>query len=76
MKINQLNKEALATVILYVLYFFWWYYFAYIYTPKGNYFIFGLPKWFFYSCVVGLILVNILVYIMVKFVFKEIELDE
>ena len=33
-------------------------------------------EWFFYSCVVGLILINILVYICVKFFFKDIDFDK
>ena len=71
---NQINKEALITIFLYFLYFLWWYYFAYIYPPKNveDYkYVLGLPDWFFYSCVLGFILVNLLVYIVVKFFFKN-----
>ena len=39
-------------------------------------FIFGLPRWFFYSCVVGLFLINILVFLAVKFFFKDIDLEQ
>jgi hypothetical protein len=75
---NQINKEALITIFLYSLYFLWWYYFAYIYPPQNveEYkYILGLPDWFFYSCVLGFILVNLLVYIAVKFFFKNIDLE-
>lgn len=75
---KQIQKEALLTVGLYLFYFLWWYYFAYHYGAKEvehyNY-ILGLPEWFFYSCVLGLVVVNVLVYIVVKFCFKEIPLD-
>lgn len=75
---NQINKEALITIFLYILYFLWWYYFAYIYPPKNveDYkYVLGLPDWFFYSCVLGFVLVNLLVYIVVKFFFKNIDLE-
>ena len=39
-------------------------------------YILGLPEWFFYSCVVGLVLINILVYICIKFFFKDIDFDK
>ena len=75
---NQINKEALITIFLYFLYFLWCYYFAYIYPPKNveDYkYVLGLPDWFFYSCVLGFVLVNLLVYIVVKFFFKNIDLE-
>ena len=75
---NQINKEALFNIFLYFFYFFWWFYFAYIYPPKNveDYkYVLGLPDWFFYSCVLGFVLVNLLVYIVVKFFFKNIDLE-
>ncbi|CAM3464371.1 YhdT family protein [Pseudostreptobacillus hongkongensis] len=75
---KQINKEALISIILYFMYFLWWYYFAYIYPPKNveEYkYILGLPDWFFYSCIVGFILFNILVIIITKVFFKNIDLD-
>lgn len=71
---RQINKEAILTCLLYVFYFAWWYYFAYMY-PKGKEYIFGLPAWFFYSCVLGLVVINILVFIVIKLFFKEINLE-
>lgn len=76
---KQIKKEALITLGLYVFYFCWWYYFAYMFEDGDveNYtYILGLPGWFFYSCVLGLVVINILVYIAVKFFFKDIDLDE
>ena len=76
---KQINKEVLITIVLYLIYFIWWYYFAYKYSSDNveEYkYILGLPEWFFYSCVVGLVLVNILVYIYVKFFFKDIDFDK
>ncbi|MFR4520453.1 MAG: YhdT family protein [Fusobacterium sp.] len=77
---KQINKEALVTVVLYLFYFVWWYYFAYIYKDSENVaefkYILGLPEWFFYSCVLGLVVINILVFLAVKIFFKDMDLDE
>lgn len=75
---SRINKEALITLIIYVIYFLWWSYFAFIYPPKdpNQYtYILGMPSWFFYSCVLGFILFNILVFICTKYIFKEIDLE-
>ena len=76
---KQINKEILITIGLYLFYFVWWYYFAYEYSSDNveEYkYILGLPEWFFYSCVVGLVLINILVYICIKFIFKDIDFEK
>ena len=77
---NQINREIIITSVLYGFYFIWWYYFAYMYVDsedvKNFKYIFGLPEWFFYSCVVGLVVVNLLVYVLVHFFFKDVSLDE
>lgn len=77
---KQINKEVLVTLVLYFFYFLWWYYFAYIFKNsddvKNFKYILGLPEWFFYSCVLGLVVVNILVFILVKIFFKNISLKE
>lgn len=76
---KQINKEVIVTIILYLIYFLWWYYFAYIFPPKNveDYkYILGMPEWFFYSCVVGLVLINFLVFLATKFFFKDIDFKE
>lgn len=77
---KQIDKEIIITLVLYLFYFLWWYYFAYIHGDSNDVehfkYIFGLPEWFFYSCVVGLIVVNILVFILVKLFFKNVSLEE
>ena len=75
---KQLNKEAALTVGLYLFYFAWWYFFAYYFGEQkvNSYrYILGLPEWFFYSCVLGLIVINIAVFVVVKFFFRDIPLD-
>lgn len=77
---KQVNKEALITIGLYLFYFAWWYYFAYMYKDSENVseysYILGLPEWFFYSCVLGLVVINILVFIVVKLFFKDMDLND
>lgn len=75
---KQINKEIIVTILVYLVYFLWWYYFAFIYPPKEvkNYtYILGFPSWFFYSCILGYILINILIYIVIKLFFKNIDLE-
>lgn len=73
------NREALMGIGLAVLNFIWWYAFAYGLgsKPVKEYdYIWGLPAWFFYSCVAGFFVFSILVYIMVKFSFKEVPFED
>ena len=72
---KQLNKEALLTAGLFVLYFIWWYATAYGFADSAVR-VFGLPLWFFLSCIVGWILCCIGVTVLVKKFFKHVDLDE
>lgn len=59
--------------------FFWWFGFGYGLGSEKveNYtYIFGFPAWFFYSCIIGLIVMIILVSITVKFLFKEVPFED
>lgn len=72
------HREAWIGVILAIINFAWWFGFAYGLgsRPVEEYtYIFGLPDWFFYSCVVGFILMSCLVAVVVKFFLKDIPLD-
>jgi uncharacterized membrane protein YhdT len=73
------QKEALIGVFLAIVHFIWWYGFAYG-LGKGNVdrytYIWGLPAWFFYSCILGFIVVVLLVMLSVKFLFKEVPFEE
>ncbi len=74
----QADKEALFTVGAYVLYFVWWYAFAYGLgggDPASYTYICGLPAWFFLSCIVGYPLISLVLWLMVRFVFKDVPLD-
>jgi uncharacterized membrane protein YhdT len=73
------KKEAILGIGLAVFNFLWWFGFAYGLgsKPVEEYtYIMGLPSWFFYSCVVGFLVVVMLVIILVKTVFKEVPFDE
>ncbi|MFC7392138.1 YhdT family protein [Scopulibacillus cellulosilyticus] len=73
------HREALIGVILAIINFIWWYGFAYGLgsKPVADYhYIWGLPSWFFYSCILGFIVMTVLVIIVVKFVFKDIPIDD
>ncbi|WP_372447589.1 YhdT family protein [Neobacillus rhizophilus] len=73
------HREALIGVVLVVINFVWWYGFAYGLGSKKveDYsYIFGLPAWFFYSCIAGFVVMIILVSITVKFVFKDVPFEE
>lgn len=74
---RQIKKEAGITVLLYLFYFLWWYFFAYYKSdnPAEYTYILGLPAWFFYSCIMGFVIINILVYLAIRFFFKDMDLD-
>ncbi len=69
------KREAWIGVGLVLFNFLWWFGFAYGFGsfPVEDYqYIFGMPAWFFYSCVVGSVVMIVLVIIVVKFFFKEV----
>lgn len=73
------HREALIGIILAAINFIWWYGFAYGLGSRKveDYtYVFGLPAWFFYSCIAGFIVMVILVTITVKFFFKDVPFDE
>jgi uncharacterized membrane protein YhdT len=73
------HREALIGVVLVLINFIWWYGFAYGLgsVEVENYtYIFGLPAWFFYSSILGFIVMVILVIFTVKFLFKEVPFSD
>ncbi|MFC4024821.1 YhdT family protein [Oceanobacillus longus] len=73
------NKEALIGIGLVLFNFVWWYAFAYglgSKDPSEYSYVFGLPAWFFYSCVLGFVVMVILVWIVLKLFFKDLPLDD
>lgn len=75
---QQANLEVLISIALTILYFILWYGFAYGMGDKSidSYtYVFGLPAWFFYSCVIGFIVFSFLVWIIVDRFFVEMPLN-
>jgi uncharacterized membrane protein YhdT len=75
---RQSDREALLALAVYALYFAWWYVFGYCMgggSPEDYDYIFGFPAWFFYSCLVGYPLITLLLWVMVRFFFKDIPLE-
>lgn len=73
------HREAWIGVGLALFNFVWWFGFAYGMgsRPVEEYsYIFGLPDWFFYSCVMGFLVITVLVIVIVNFFFTEVPFDE
>lgn len=73
------HREAIIGIVLVLFNFLWWFGFAYGLGSKEytEYtYILGLPAWFFYSCVLGFLIMVILVIVCVKFFFKEVPFEE
>ncbi|MFS0880165.1 YhdT family protein [Metabacillus niabensis] len=73
------HREAIIGIALVLFNFIWWFGFAYGMggvDPTEYRYIFGMPEWFFYSCVLGFIVVVILVFIVVNYIFKEVPFED
>ncbi|GAA0430923.1 YhdT family protein [Lentibacillus halophilus] len=73
------NREALIGLGLVVFNFVWWFAFAYGLggkDPSDYLYVFGLPAWFFYSCVLGFIVMAVLVTIVVNKWFVTVSFEE
>jgi uncharacterized membrane protein YhdT len=73
------RREAWIGIILVIINFVWWYGFAYGLGSESveEYgYVFGLPAWFFYSCVGGFVLMVVLVTLAVRYLFKEVPFED
>lgn len=72
------RRETFIVLGLYLLFFVWWYATAYGFggDPSEYKYVFGFPQWFFYSCIVGYVLISLLLWIVVKMFFADISFDE
>ena len=73
------HREAIIGIVLVIFNFIWWFGFAYGLgngDPMEYTYIFGLPAWFFYSCVVGLLVMILLVSLSVRYLFEEVPFEE
>ncbi|MEG2935881.1 MAG: YhdT family protein [Clostridium sp.] len=77
-KNKQINKEAIISIIVYILYFIWWYVTGFglgSREPESYKYIMGLPVWFILSSFVGPILLIIAVIFTVKYFFVDFDLE-
>lgn len=76
---RQADREALITLGLYAFFFVWWTVFAFA-LGSGDVeeysYVWGLPAWFFYSCVLGYPVMTLILWIVVRRFFADIPLDE
>ncbi|GEK35592.1 YhdT family protein [Kurthia sibirica] len=73
------NREALIGIGLVIINFAIWYGFAYGLgsgDPENYTYILGFPAWFFYSCIAGTGFMIVLIFIVIKFFFKEVDFEE
>ncbi len=78
-KNRQIKQGSKITVGLYVFFFIWWFAFAYGIGLKdvSEYsYILGFPSWFFYSCILGYVMISVLLAFVVKNFFKDIDFDD
>lgn len=71
------TREAWLSLLLYAIFFGFWllaFYFGSGPVEEYNY-IFGLPEWFFYSCIAGYVAINVLLALFLRFGFTRIQLD-
>jgi uncharacterized membrane protein YhdT len=73
------KREALIGIGLVIFNFIWWFGFAYGMGSRdvSDYqYVFGLPAWFFYSCVLGFIIMIVLVIVVVKKWLTEVDFND
>ncbi len=78
---RQAHREALWAIALALGYFTWWYLSAYQFSApmedtRMPTLYFGMPLWFLLSCVIGPILFTVLCALMVKYLYRDIPLDD
>lgn len=77
-RFKQADREALITLALYGFFFLWWTLFAFGLgsgDPEDYSYMFGMPAWFFYSCVLGYPIMTVLLWIVTRRYFSDMPLD-
>lgn len=74
MQKKQPVKEAKWALLLALLYLVGWCGFAYFSSREKG--LFGFPIWFELSCIFLPLVFTVIVYLIVKKVYQEIDLDE
>ena len=77
-RFRQADREALITLGIYAVFFLWWTLFAFGLgsgDPADYSYVFGMPAWFFYSCVLGYPVVAVLLWVALRLFFADMPLD-
>ena len=78
-KNRQINKEAIISIVLYILYFIWWYVTGFGLgsgDPSTYKYVMGLPLWFVLNSFVGPVIFIVAVIFTVKYLFVNIDLED
>ena len=78
-RLVQSNREALLTLALYAFFALWWCAFAFAPgsdDPETYSYVLGLPAWFFYSCVLGYVLITVMLWLVLRLGFRDMSLDD
>lgn len=78
-KNRQINKEAIISIVLYILYFIWWYVTGFGLgsgNPSTYKYVMGLPLWFVLNSFVGPMIFIVAVIFTVKYLFVNIDLED
>lgn len=73
------HREALIGIGLVLVNFAIWYGFAYGLgsgDPSKYTYVLGFPAWFFYSCIAGTGFMIVLIWLVLKFFFKEVSFED
>lgn len=73
------HREAKIGVGLAIAHFLWWFGFAYGLgsRPVEEYtYILGFPDWFFYSGIVGFVLIALTIVVIARFFLTEVSFEE
>lgn len=76
---KQADREALITLCVYAFFFLWWTVFAFGLgsgPPETYSYVFGMPSWFFYSCVLGYPVVAVVLWVVIRLFFVDMPLDD
>ncbi len=75
---RQADREACCTLGLYAFFFVWWFGFAFglgAGDPAEYTYVWGMPAWFFYSCIVGYPVICLLLWAVVRRCFRIMPLE-
>lgn len=76
---KQAAKEAWIGIGVFLLNIAWWFAFAFglgTGPPEKYTYIFGFPAWFFGSVIGSFVVFSLVIFLVVKYIYKDMPLDE